>query len=785
MSKNLDVALRLFLESRGLDAGIRRTGQNWTGTTRSMQRDALQLDKVVGGVQRTILGLGLGIGALANQRMSGQLDKDLTQIRLTASGTASQVRDLRGEIFRMARDTGRPLESLQGGFNNLIQAGAEWEQALASIRSINPASAVTGAPEDVLAGGLTVAARSYGFDLAQPGIAATLLDQMTVAGRLGNAELEDLSGIFARVGVNAKSANLAFADTLGFIEALSQIERNPERLATLADSTLRLFTNNRYKTEAAKATGVSFYNADDSARDPVDVLQDIATAYQALQSDLARDTFIADAFGQTDLDTQRGLRTLLAGNTLEQWTEMADEIRSAGGTIERDLDIALDNAIDQAARLKTVMREVGDTFAKPVNKAFADAVSFSLAPKAEGGMELSNAEVIGWGSAALVGGSVLATLMRQLPSAISGIAGRVLGDAAGTAAGVAQGKALEQVTGVQPVFITNWPAGGLGGGGAGGLGMGDVAGGIVAGEAAKKATGWLARQLPGLKGISPTNPMGAVAPALAFGGGYVAGSYLYDKIDTTAFADRLGGTIATVLARLGNDDARHALDARLDPLRDAAPPRINIAPPAGPVAAPPIINLDPLAGMSLPQPAEQSERIEYISRPAAPAPAPAIPTPRVDLAAPALPPYPALPSPLPPSVNVNAPAAPLVPAPRVDLAAPALELPRPAAASAPQVNVATPTADYAAPIVNLPPVQPAGAPLVRVDASLPMPAPAAEPALRQAQRRTEAGPPAAPLAGRVELVIDAQGRARPARIDASDRLDLQVQSGPMLPLLGG
>ena len=54
MSKNLDVALRLFLESRGLDAGIRRTGQNWTGTTRSMQRDALQLDKVVGGVQRHV-----------------------------------------------------------------------------------------------------------------------------------------------------------------------------------------------------------------------------------------------------------------------------------------------------------------------------------------------------------------------------------------------------------------------------------------------------------------------------------------------------------------------------------------------------------------------------------------------------------------------------------------------------------------------------------------------------------------------------------------------------------
>ena len=32
----------------------------------------------------------------------------------------------------------------------------------------------------------------------------------------------------------------------------------------------------------------------------------------------------------------------------------------------------------------------------------------------------------------------------------------------GTAAGIAKGKAVEAATGVQPVFVTNWPAGGLG-----------------------------------------------------------------------------------------------------------------------------------------------------------------------------------------------------------------------------------------------------------------------------------------------------------------------------------
>ena len=68
-----------------------------------------------------------------------------------------------------------------------------------------------------------------------------MLDQMYAAGKLGNAELENLADIFARVGNNAKTAGLSFEGALAFIERMSLVERQPERLATLVDSTLRLF----------------------------------------------------------------------------------------------------------------------------------------------------------------------------------------------------------------------------------------------------------------------------------------------------------------------------------------------------------------------------------------------------------------------------------------------------------------------------------------------------------------------------------------------------------------
>ena len=112
------------------------------------------------------------------------------------------------------------MQDLLEGFYGLIQAGQSWSEALGTIRAINPAMAVTGASADTLASSMTVAAQAFKFDLADVKVATLVLDQMTQAGVEGNAELEDLSSIFARVGNNAKTAGLSTSQTLAFIERL-------------------------------------------------------------------------------------------------------------------------------------------------------------------------------------------------------------------------------------------------------------------------------------------------------------------------------------------------------------------------------------------------------------------------------------------------------------------------------------------------------------------------------------------------------------------------------------
>ena len=76
---------------------------------------------------------------------SAKLDKFLARVAITGEASAQQAANLRTELYDMSRQTGRPMQDLLDGFYGLIQSGQGWEQALGTIRAINPAMAVTGA----------------------------------------------------------------------------------------------------------------------------------------------------------------------------------------------------------------------------------------------------------------------------------------------------------------------------------------------------------------------------------------------------------------------------------------------------------------------------------------------------------------------------------------------------------------------------------------------------------------------------------------------------------------
>lgn len=347
------------------------------------------MEAMTGRYAGAIAGMGVSYKAVRAVMDSASLDKMLIRVGNTADASREQVEELRKELFTMARSTGQSSNDLLMGFYALVQSGQGWDEALETIQAINPAMAVTGALAEVLAGAMGVAAQAFNFDLSNLETGKLMLDQMYAAGKLGNAELENLADIFARVGNNAKTAGLSFEGALAFIERMSLVERQPERLATLVDSTLRLFNNQTYQDEAARVTGVNFYNADGSRREMFDVLADMRERYRAnFKTDTERDRAFSQAFGKTDLDTQRGLRIFFDAESIEDARRFSGEIGSAGGLIAKELPSAVSNAVDQTARLKAALGDAADSFARPINDAISGGIKYLLDDEKLSGTEL-------------------------------------------------------------------------------------------------------------------------------------------------------------------------------------------------------------------------------------------------------------------------------------------------------------------------------------------------------------------------------------------------------------
>jgi TP901 family phage tail tape measure protein len=426
----IDLAGNLQARARQNGAALEGMAKRGQAAIRSMQSAASTLGKGLdnmAGKYTAMIGGGAAVYKAAQAvKAAANLDHALERIRSTAGAGADDVSVLRKELYEMAKQTGQSPTDLLQGFSSLIASGQTWEAALASIKAINPAMAVTGASADTLASVLNVVQEAFKLDMSDLAQAKLALDQMTVAGRLGNAELENLASIVSRVGPSAKAAGMDFGKTLAIVERLSLLEKDPARLATLTDSTLRLFTNQKYQDKMAKVTGVQTYNKDGSRRDPVEVLGEISQKYRRFKTDKERDAAIASAFGDTDLDTQKGIRTLLAEGAIEDILKMQKALGGAAGTIDRDLQSAINNSVDQVARLKAALGQAADEFSRPVNDAITRGIKYLLDEKGIGGKEM----LAGGAAASLAGFGALKLGGRALMGLGTSAAGGVIGSLA-------------------------------------------------------------------------------------------------------------------------------------------------------------------------------------------------------------------------------------------------------------------------------------------------------------------------------------------------------------------
>ncbi|WP_139807715.1 phage tail tape measure protein, partial [Phytopseudomonas flavescens] len=441
------------------DSSLRRMAQNGGRNLRALKTIAAgvrsefdRLKNFGGSTMGQLAGFGVGVGTAASLKNSAMLDRQLIRTQQTADMTPLEREEWRQEGRRIGVAYGVDPTGIYTGGDTLLAGGLSYAAVKASADAMGQATAVTGADSSVLAGALMSGASAYGIDLEQPGAALEMLQKMTVAGRLGRAELENLADIFPKIGANSQAAGMSFEQSLAFVETLSAMEGAPDRLGTLAESTLRMFTNPQYREQITKTTGISFFNKDGSSRNPMGVLEDVGTQYGRLTTDKERAMYMGTAFKGMDQDLLRGVRYLLSDGVLGTFSSQAKDIAGAKPVFNKDLEDNVTSSTGAAGRMRATLGEAIDRMAKPLNKSFADFGTYLLDD-----LNLSGEQMLAGGVAAGVGGYYAG---RGAKAGAGALLNKFLGGPE-TIKNIAVGKVLEEATGVQSVFVTNWPAGGI------------------------------------------------------------------------------------------------------------------------------------------------------------------------------------------------------------------------------------------------------------------------------------------------------------------------------------
>lgn len=439
------------------ETSFRRLAQNGGRHLRALKTAAAtvrgEFDRLKGlgsSAQGQLAGLGLGFGVVSGLTGSAQLDRKLIRTQQTAGMSVAEREEWRMEGSRIAKAYGLDRADVDSGFNTLIASGVNYKASKKTADAIGQATAISGADSAVLGKAVVSGSSAFNIDLNREGAALGLLQKMIVAGRLGNAELENLADIFPKIGGAASAAGMSISQALAFTETLSTVEMQPDRLGTLAESTLRVFSNKPYRDQITKSSGVKFFNKDGSARNPLEVFSDLKSKYDKMSTDEQRAKFMGVVFKGMDQDVIRGMRIMLTGNRLGTFDDQSKKIAGSGAALDQDLKDNLNSSTAVGSRMKATLSEAIDRMARPLNQGFADFGSYLLDD-----LKLSGDQLLAGGVASAVGGYYAG---RGAKAGAGALLNKALGGPE-TLKNLAVGKVLEQAAGVTSVFVTNWPSG--------------------------------------------------------------------------------------------------------------------------------------------------------------------------------------------------------------------------------------------------------------------------------------------------------------------------------------
>ncbi|HCJ3287158.1 TPA: phage tail tape measure protein [Klebsiella pneumoniae] len=440
--------------SGNLTAKARQYGANMSEFARTNQR-AMSV------VKATSAAAGRGLDALGNRyttmiagfaggallRNYQQLDRRLTRMGITAGKTRKEIADIFDTSQNVAIKFGVDTSEIQGAFEEINGRSGDLNLALKNTDNIGMAIAASGADGATL-GGLIAEYKKLQIEDKKQTLLA--LDGMNRLGKEGAFELKDAAeklpaslSMYAAVGGKGVKGAM---DVMTVAESAMDVTANKDKAATAVENFIRDLQNPKV-VKTLQKNGINVFDDNGSMRPLPDLLQETAARSSRGGIKKQRGRLTEAGFNQDSMDLIAGVTGEAGAKKLKTYMGVVAD----GQSIIEDAAYASQDFTSAMQRLATTLEKFANkNLAKPIQE-LADVIN-NLDPKV-----VQEWLEFGKNVAISIGGIIAARKAFKF--------GKDIWDmfSPGKGKGLPSDVADAFGSGVVPVYVTNWPAGGLGG----------------------------------------------------------------------------------------------------------------------------------------------------------------------------------------------------------------------------------------------------------------------------------------------------------------------------------
>lgn len=334
-----------------IGSGLRDfTGKSWNVTMRAIDFVTSPVRGIINLLKNPVFQVGAVLGVSMGMKDTIETYRDfeaaMSQVQAVSGATAEEVAKLTDKAKEMGATTKFTAEESAQAFNYMAMAGWKTGDMLDGIEGILSLAAASGEELATTSDIVTDALTAFRMKASDAGHFA---DVMAAATSNANTTVSGMGETFKYAATMAGTLGYSIED----VALATGLMANSSIKGSMAGTALntiftRLSTNTGGAADALKELGIDFFEANGSARDLSDVLEELRAA-TASYSDQQKSE-LANTIAGTE--AQKGLLAILNAS-IEDYGKLAEAVNNADGAAKNMSDTMMDNLQGSITRLQS------------------------------------------------------------------------------------------------------------------------------------------------------------------------------------------------------------------------------------------------------------------------------------------------------------------------------------------------------------------------------------------------------------------------------------------------